>query len=99
VYFLVWQKNSGNMRIVLFLIFFSALLGAQPLEKFHTTFSGSGIEIGFGVQQTLDKGYIVVGSTTSSGYGNTDIYLIKIDSMGIFKWAKTLGGFNNDVGK
>src|SRR5690606_25017774 len=47
---------------------------------------------------TYDGGYIIVGSTASSGDGNTDIYLLKVDSMCNYQWSKALGGTNNDWG-
>ncbi|MBA3665454.1 MAG: T9SS type A sorting domain-containing protein [Bacteroidetes bacterium] len=87
-------------KILLFISLFMALFAnAQPPEKFYTKFGGAGIDIGYGVKQTLDRNYIVVGSTSSYGAGNTDVYLVKVDSMGWPRWEKTFGGFGNDVGR
>lgn len=72
---------------------------AQPPERFYTRFGGNGHDIGYGVKQTLDGHYIVTGSTSSFGAGNTDILIAKIDSMGWVRWQKAIGGFNNDIGK
>ncbi len=72
---------------------------AQAPTKFYTTFGGYGHDIGYGVKQTLDRHYIVTGSTSSFGMGNTDVLLAKIDSMGWVRWQKSYGGFNNDIGK
>lgn len=44
------------------------------------------------VQQTSDKGYIVLGRTESYGAGGSDLFLVKTDSMGSLSWAKTYGG-------
>nr|MBA3705714.1 T9SS type A sorting domain-containing protein [Bacteroidota bacterium] len=62
-------------------------------------FGGNGIDIGYAVKQTLDRQYIVAGSTSSHGAGNTDFFLLKVDSMGQFMWEKNFGGFNNDVAR
>ncbi|MFN7912060.1 MAG: hypothetical protein ACK5QC_09540 [Bacteroidota bacterium] len=83
--------------IILFLLCIN--LNAQPPRKFYCKYGGNGVDIGYGVKQCLDTNYIIIGSTTSFGAGSSDIYLLKIDSMGQFMWQKTFGGFNQDVGK
>ena len=87
-----------NIFLIQFILFSFVLLG-QPPKRFYTKFGGNGIDIGYSAKPTLDKQYIVAGSTSSYGAGNTDVYLVKVDSMGVPIWAKYFGGFNNDVGK
>ena len=84
---------------LIFSLLFCVFLEAQPPAKFYTRIGGGGIDIGYAVKQTLEGNYIIAGSTTSYGAGNSDIYLVKLDSMGSVLWSKTLGGFNNDVAK
>lgn len=43
-----------------------------------------------------DNGYLMAGSTTGSGNGGSDAYLIRTDSTGNLIWAKTYGGSAND---
>lgn len=83
--------------ILLFIITFN--LQAQPPKKFYTRIGGNGYDVGYDVKQTLDNGYIITGSTSSMGVGNTDMYLLKLDSMGQIKFQSTFGNANNDIGK
>ena len=84
---------------LLFLIVFSVTLFGQAPKRFYTKFGGYGVDIGYSGKPTLDRHYIVAGSTSSYGAGNTDVYLVKVDSMGFPIWEKTFGGFGNDVGR
>ena len=60
------------------------------------TYGGTGEEMGYSVQQTLDGGYVVAGKTASFGQGN--VYLIKTDSSGDTLWTRTWGGVGVDFG-
>ncbi|MBS1637077.1 MAG: T9SS type A sorting domain-containing protein [Bacteroidetes bacterium] len=72
---------------------------SQPPSKFYTRFGGGGYDYGYDVKQTLDRGYIITGSTSSMGQGNTDAYLVKLDSMGTRKWQSAFGSFNNETAR
>jgi len=51
--------------------------------EWQKTYGGSGREEIHSLQQTIDGGYIVVGSTDSFGaYGYSDIWILKISSDG-----------------
>ena len=56
------------------------------------TFGGSDRESGYSVQQTIDDGYIVVGSSYSFNDGNSDFWLIKTDASGDTLWTKKYRG-------
>jgi len=55
------------------------------------TFGGSSIERAWAVEQTADSGYILTGLTYSYGHGNSDVWLLKINSDGELVWTKTFG--------
>ncbi len=44
------------------------------------------------IQLTSDRGFIVAGYTTSSGAGESDIWILKLASDGTIEWLKTYGG-------
>ena len=68
-------------------------------ELWSQTFGGAGDEVGRSIQETDDGGYIVVGSSTSYGNGENDVYLIKTDQDGQELWSQTFGGVGDDIGR
>jgi hypothetical protein len=86
-----------KIQTLVVLVFMAGQLFAQP-AIFQRTYGGSGIDEGRCVRQTYDRGYILLGSTTSFGAGLSDIYLLKVDSVGNPQWGKTFGGSSIDKG-
>lgn len=86
----------GTIKHILLslIILGSSVCFAQP--GFEKVYGANGYDYGYSVQQTFDRGYIVAGATTSFGNGNTDAYLLKVDSLGVGKWHKTFGDINID---
>jgi hypothetical protein len=66
---------------------------------FVKTFGGINNDDGHLIQHTTDGGYIIVGRTYSSGNGQGDIWLIKIDFYGNEEWNQTYGGSQEEVGR
>jgi hypothetical protein len=62
------------------------------------SYGGPQTDVGMDIQQTPDKGYVILGYTNSYGSGEYDIYLVKIDSIGDTLWTKTYGGTNWEIG-
>jgi len=59
------------------------------------TFGDTDFQIGNHVEQTIDGGFIITGTSDSEidyGFLNRDIYLLKTDENGIEEWTKTFGG-------
>ena len=67
-------------------------------QDFDNTFGGDSLDMGYSVQQTIDGGFIITGSTESYGNGDADVYLIKTDANGDSLWTKTFGGAGQDYG-
>lgn len=66
--------------------------------KFEKVYGNIGNDFGYSVAQMYDTGYAVVGSSSSFGAGNTDVYLLKTDKYGMAVGQKTFGGINIDQG-
>lgn len=63
---------------------------------------GAGFDAARSVQQTLDGGYIVAGSSDSNdgdvsgNNGATDYWVVKLNNAGTIEWQKSFGGSGND---
>ncbi|MCI0417021.1 hypothetical protein L0222_29990 [bacterium] len=53
--------------------------------------------MGIALLFTADGGFVVAGNTNSSGAGNSDFWMFKLNFTGTVQWQKTYGGPNNDV--
>jgi hypothetical protein len=91
------MKRFINHILMLLLLTLTSEGFAQQI-KFRDVLGNTGYDYGMSAQQTFDKGYIVCGSTTSVGSGNTDIYIIKTDSLGKPVDERYFGGINVDQG-
>ncbi|MDX5337806.1 MAG: helix-turn-helix domain-containing protein [Cyclobacteriaceae bacterium] len=60
------------------------------------TYGGSSYDKASAVLPSQDGGFFVLGSTSSFGEGNYDVWLIKVDQNGNLLWQKTFGGFFNE---
>lgn len=89
------KRLNSFLSILLILVLFKTT--AQQI-KFRDVLGNNGYDYGLSAQQIKDKGYIVCGSTTSVGSGNSDIYIIKTDSTGKPVKEKYIGGINVDRG-
>src|SRR6187549_262202 len=82
----------------------SILLGccsATPVlaQGFERVYGGADMEFGYSVRQCADGGYVLLGSTESSGSGSRDIYMIRTDAAGDTLWTRTFEGSGFDSGE
>ena len=66
-------------------------------EIWFRQFGGSSYDKASTLLDTKD-GYLIIGSTSSYGKGNYDIFVIKTDKEGKKLWQKTYGDFYNEYG-
>lgn len=55
-------------------------------------------DVAYGVKETADGGYVIVGATQGSDSGTWDVYLIRIDEQGDAVWHRTWGDGGYEVG-
>jgi len=67
-------------------------------EIWSKQFGGASYDKASSIIATKDGGYLIVGSTSSYGNGNYDIYAIKVDAKGKEEWSESYGDFYNDYG-
>jgi hypothetical protein len=61
----------------------------------NRTYGGLGSDKAYAVAAS-NSDYIITGDTQSQGAGNSDVWVIKVDSNGKEVWQKTLGGKDFD---
>ncbi|MFX0052560.1 MAG: hypothetical protein ACFE8U_14850, partial [Candidatus Hermodarchaeota archaeon] len=67
-------------------------------EEYNQTFGGDGDEVANAIIQTKNGDFVLVGSTTSYGNGQSDIWLLKTDREGLLKWNRTYGTEGKEMG-
>lgn len=84
--------------LVLFSLSFTVGLFGQNIN-FIKSFGNNGYDFGRDIKQDIDTGYIATGSSSSFSSANADAFLLKIDSLGTFKWSYNYGGSGSDWGE
>jgi len=64
---------------------------------FEKTYGGNLTEEGIKITTTGDGNLILIGTTESSGNGQKDIHVLKINTNGIVLWEKSFGGALDDT--
>jgi hypothetical protein len=54
--------------------------------------------VAYGVRETTDRGYIIVGATEGTESGSWDVYLLRIDAQGEALWHRTWDDGGYEVG-
>jgi len=85
-----------QLPFLFFFLFYSVTGMAQIM--FQRTYGFGLHNQGRSVHQTIDGGYIIGGTVSDIGAGETDIDLFKVDSLGNYQWNRTFGGSGVEQG-
>jgi len=88
----IW--SMGGMRSAMYLV----KTDTHGRRLWCKTFGQGDVNEGNSVQQTLDLGYIVTGTTWPKDQKYSDIYVVKTDSSGNEIWGRIYGGKWRDEG-
>jgi hypothetical protein len=80
------------LLLIIFLQSSNVAAATVPVEQWNRSFGGDGEYIARCVQQTLEGGYVIAGTTILYGKGMEgyhDAWLIKVDKNGNMQWNKT----------
>lgn len=83
--------------IGLVLILLSGVTSAQT--SFYKQFSNNGYDFAQGVFNMPDSSYIITGASSSFTDGPSQMFLLKLDSLGTHQWARHFGGSEIDWGR
>lgn len=94
---LQFNPSSGSMNV--FLMKFLPDGTVQWTKTYGGAIAnGANLYHNYRVINTGEGGYLVVGTTGTSGSNSGDVYVIKTDTNGDTLWTKTYGGANGDDG-
>jgi len=86
-------------KTLIILTLFISTWGTSQNIYFIKSYGNSGYDFGRDIKQDLDTGYIATGSSSSFSSGTADAFLLKVDSLGNFKWSYNYGGAETDWGE
>jgi len=89
-----------NTRILIIIsLLMLPVLGQSQNINFIKSYGNNGYDYGRDIKQDVDTGYIATGSSSSFTSGNADAFLLKVDSLGNFKWSYNYGGQGAEWGE
>lgn len=104
------MNNAFNNKIALYIrflpFFFPILMAAQPTKQWDRTFGGALFDDLSTAVKTNDGGFLLVGHSASPangqditqvGRGETDFWIVKMDSLGNKEFDKRYGGSEHDI--
>ncbi len=101
------NKSEDNLSLAPWTDYWIIKINANGEQQWDKTIGGIFSDNLSKIQQTIDGGFILGGSSESSisgdktedTWGNTGLYdywIVKIDSLGVKEWDKTIGGTGSD---
>ncbi len=67
--------------------------------QWKKTYGGTDQDYAQDIEITPDNGYILCGTTSSYGHGNSDVYLVRTNENGDTLWTRTFGSLFDEEGR
>ena len=93
------MENQLIVRTVSFFVGILFSLNSWSQPSFYKVYSGNGYDKGEGIAQLPDSGYLVTGSSSSFEEAPSQVFLMRLDSLGNFQWSRAYGGPEFEEGK
>ncbi len=87
------------MRRAVFMVMIFLTGWIQAQSNFYRQFSGNGYDFGQGIVELPDSSYVITGASSSFTDGPSQMFLLKIDSLGEYVWSHHYGGAETDWGR
>lgn len=92
------------MRWIIYILVLFGLHGSLPAQiykmaadtEFFYGYGGTSYDEARSIQELPGGGFIIAGTSSSFGQGNTSVYLVKTDKNGKHLWSYPYGGGQND---
>ncbi|MGV9003476.1 T9SS type A sorting domain-containing protein [Flavobacterium sp.] len=71
--------------------------------EWQNSMGGTQYDYALAIKTTIDGGYVVTGNSFSNNgdislnYGDSDYWIVKLDTNGAIQWQKSLGGSSGDI--
>jgi hypothetical protein len=89
--------------LILLFAFYFSYANCQPSISWSKTFGGPSDDDGLSMEKTPDGGVIAAGKTSSNSmnvsgnHGGGDMWVVKLNNVGIIEWQKCLGGSLGEI--
>lgn len=86
------KTYTGKLILTLSLLFVNQVFSQSVFQKTY----GGLTSIGYSIEVDSSN-FVIAGTTSISGAGGQDVFVMKTDNDGNVLWAKTIGGAKNDI--
>lgn len=83
-------------RILFGLVFHLISQHVNGQTQLCRSYGGPADDKAYALVEASDGGYVMAGQTNSYGTANSDVYVVKINTLGDIQWTRTVGGSGND---
>lgn len=87
------------MKIATLILALTIVAQAYSQSNFYKQYSSNGYDFGEGIVELPDSSYAITGASSSFMEGPSQVFILKVDSLGNFEWSTSFGGNEIDYGR